>query len=353
MDQKPMSNQLPTNNEPSSVDQPSSIFQRHPLILFFSLAFLISWIFWFIEPGVREKDSITASFLIQIGTYGPVLAAMIISAILNHERAHSPLWQGLLAGGLALAAAIFSNWLLARSIFSNPSQPLNLFLLALLTLLPAGIFFCARYGSRGIFGLLNSLTRWPDNPLWLVVAFFLMPLLDAAGAMVTSLFTGKPLFSWASTIATNPVLGSFVLAFFATALYGGPLGEEPGWRGFALPRLQKRFDPLLASVYLGLIWSLWHLPLHLLGYYNPQFGNPLNGLLLRVFSTIPLTVIFTWLYNRSRGNLLVMVILHTMVNITSALIPTQAGTYAIVFIAVVFMVIFDRMYKKMPTNVVV
>ena len=57
-----------------------------------------------------------------------------------------------------------------------------------------------------------------------------------------------------------PLLVGYPLAFATTFFLGGPLGEEPGWRGFALPRLQGRSGPLVGSLILGVLWALWHLP---------------------------------------------------------------------------------------------
>lgn len=340
-----MNDQLLARPDPPHTDQVPSFFQKYALILYFVLTLLISWAFWFIEPSPRTKDAVTATFLIQLGSYGPILAAMLLAAVSDSERVHTPLWCRLLAAGLALAAGVYSNWLLAEYILEDASQPIHLFLLGLLTLLPAWVFYNTASSRRGLRDLLGSLVRWRINPLWILVAFLLMPALNAVGALLTSLIAGRPISLWIASIETSPVLRNFALTFFATALYGGPLGEEAGWRRFALPRLQKRFDPLLSSVFLGLIWGFWHLPLHVTGYYSEIYGNPWSGLLLQIFSTIPLAVLFTWLYNRTHGNLLVMVILHTMVNVSSALIAPEIGMYITVMIAVVLMVIFDRMYK--------
>ena len=177
-----------------------------------------------------------------------------------------------------------------------------------------------------------------------------MPALSLTGVLLTSLLTGQSLGSLFDGIRSSETLKHFGLTFFGTALYGGPLGEEGGWRGFALPRLQKRFDPLLASVIVAAFWGLWHLPLHLTGYYSQVFGNPLNGILLQMFSIIPLALIFTWLYNRSKGSLLVMVLLHTAVNVTSSIVTPAVGMYIITTVAVVLMVLFDRMYRKLPAE---
>lgn len=341
---------IATSPEYPRVGKVTFLFQKHALMVYLVLSFLISWVFWFIEPGLRSGDGVTSNFFIQLGTFGPIFAAMFVSVFQSSERQHTHLWQRFLAGGLALAAAVFSNWLLAKYIFGEALQPVNVFLLALLTLIPAWIFFNARSSRLGVHKLLNSLTRINFNPLWLAVAFFLMPMLSAVGVLLTSLITSKPLTDWITSLQANPIIPSFALAFFATALYGGPLGEEAGWRSFLLPQLQKRFDPLLASVYLGLIWGIWHLPLHVTGYYNQVFGSSWGGLLLRLFTTIPLAIIFTWLYNRTHGNLLVTIVLHTMVNITSGLVPPEIGMYITMTIAVVMMVIIDRMYKKPDTN---
>ena len=183
-----------------------------------------------------------------------------------------------------------------------------------------------------------------------MTALFLMLVLSLAGILLTSLLTSQRLADLFSAIGSSETLKHLGLTFFAIALYGGPLGEEAGWRGFALPRLQKRFDPLLASVILAGFWGLWHLPLHLTGYYSRVFGSPLNGILMQMFSIIPLALLSTWLYNRTRGSLLILVLLHTAVNVTSSIVAPAVGMYITTTVAVVLMVVFDRMYRKLPAE---
>jgi membrane protease YdiL (CAAX protease family) len=321
------------------------LVHRYTIELYFLLAFAISWVFWFIEPALRLKDPITATFFIQLGTYGPLFAAVFISALTNPERNRARLGPRLLAGGLALAAAVYANWPLAGAVLQEGARFTQVFLLILLTLIPGLVFFNAHSAIRGVQDLLQNLTCWPIRPLYWLTALLLMLALSLCGVFLTAWISGRALTFWLASFKSSPVLNNLALTFVATALYGGPLGEEAGWRGLALPRLQKRFDPLLASVLLGLAWALWHLPLHVSGYYSAVFGSLLTGLLLRAFSTIPLALIFTWLYNRTRGSLLVMVVLHTAVNMTSALIPPGTGMYIVVTIAVVIMVVVDRMYR--------
>nr|WP_255604433.1 CPBP family intramembrane glutamic endopeptidase [Oscillochloris sp. ZM17-4] len=132
----------------------------------------------------------------------------------------------------------------------------------------------------------------------------------------------------------------------ATLLYGGPLGEEVGWRGFALPRLQARHSPLVASLLLSVVWGLWHAPLHLQGVYHGIFPDGLPGILLRIVTTVPTTVLFTWCFNRTKGNLWLVVLLHTAVNNSAGFwLPVTLGVYAAMAIMTVALIITDRMWR--------
>ena len=91
-------------------------------------------------------------------------------------------------------------------------------------------------------------------------------------------------------------------------------------------RCRRRFSPLLTSLFVGLLWGFWHLPLHLRGVYDASMGSGIAGFALRIASSCLLAVVFTWLYNRSRGGLLVVVLLHTSVNNTSGYwLPVNIG----------------------------
>jgi membrane protease YdiL (CAAX protease family) len=115
-------------------------------------------------------------------------------------------------------------------------------------------------------------------------------------------------------------LVNFVLVFFL----GGPLGEEPGWRGFALPRLQRSYGPLWGTLLLGVVWAFWHLPDFLT---RAQGGGPGTGwrefftnLPIFVLLVLALTVIMTWVYNHTHGSLFIAVLLHASIN-TAGILP--------------------------------
>jgi membrane protease YdiL (CAAX protease family) len=116
-------------------------------------------------------------------------------------------------------------------------------------------------------------------------------------------------------------LTSFVLIF----LVGGPLGEEPGWRGFALPRMQRRYGPLVASLLLGVLWTCWHLP-HFLT--RAQGGGP--GMtwssFFYNFSTffvmvMAFTIIITWAVNNNKGSVFIAILLHASINTFGGVLP--------------------------------
>jgi membrane protease YdiL (CAAX protease family) len=100
----------------------------------------------------------------------------------------------------------------------------------------------------------------------------------------------------------------------------GPLGEEFGWRGFALPFLLRRRPPLAAALMLGVVWGFWHLPT----FFIPTLSQYSLSFPIFVLNSIALSVIMTWLYRRTGGDLLLMILVHLMANYS-------AGTHGVPF----------------------
>ena len=125
---------------------------------------------------------------------------------------------------------------------------------------------------------------------------------------------------------TPQLLVSYAAYFVAVAFGGGPLGEEPGWRGFALPRLQTRYGSLRGTLLLSVGWCFWHLP----DFLTPaQGGGPgvgvvtiLTNLALFLLLVIALAIIFTWVFNHTGGSVFIAIVLHASVNTPQlALVP--------------------------------
>jgi membrane protease YdiL (CAAX protease family) len=115
-------------------------------------------------------------------------------------------------------------------------------------------------------------------------------------------------------LSTGLILLGLLPAFLISLVFGGPLGEEIGWRGYALPRLQKEWSPLASALILGIVWGLWHLPLFFIT------GTAQSFLALAPFMlwVVSLSVLFTWAYNNTAGSLLIPVLLHAIVNFFAA-----------------------------------
>jgi membrane protease YdiL (CAAX protease family) len=120
------------------------------------------------------------------------------------------------------------------------------------------------------------------------------------------------------------LLKALLLGLMFTLGFDG-LGEELGWRGFALPRLLARYSALRASVLLGALWALWHLP-YALTAGSAMADKPLYEHLL---SIVALSVLFTWLFNNTGGSVLLAVLFHAAGNVTFNVLPVLIpGVYA-------------------------
>lgn len=151
---------------------------------------------------------------------------------------------------------------------------------------------------------LRSIVDWRARPRWYLAALG-VPV--AMGVVVgVALGVGAETIDWdllRRSVAAFPI----TLAFAAVA---GGGQEEPGWRGFALPRLQERYDAFSASLIVGVVWALWHLPLFVFesGTYS---GQPYY---LYVATVVGWSVLFTWLYNGSGGVVPVAILFHAAIN---------------------------------------
>jgi len=128
-----------------------------------------------------------------------------------------------------------------------------------------------------------------------------------------------------------PGLPFSLYSFIPFAIYWGlydpgPLSEEGGWRGFALPLLQHRFSPFWAAIILGAVWSIFHLPAFYISTLNQS--NFASALPLFLASTVALTLFMTYAYNATRGNIPLMIVIHWAYNLTGVLVPMDVHYFA-------------------------
>jgi membrane protease YdiL (CAAX protease family) len=167
-------------------------------------------------------------------------------------------------------------------------------------------------GAAGVGALLTRLVQWQVSGRWYVFAFGYMAAIKLVAALVHRLMTGV----WPA-FGTNPWY-LMVAATVLSTVVGGQAGEELGWRGYALPRMAERMGPAAASVVLGMIWAVWHLPLF---YFRPAdtFGQSFLAYALQV---IALSVAIAWLYWRTGGSLLLTMLMHAAINNTKDIVPS-------------------------------
>lgn len=160
-------------------------------------------------------------------------------------------------------------------------------------------------GRAGIRRLLRRYVLWRVQFRWYAFVLLLIPAVEVLGAIAVpgAAASYQPL--------TSAMIVGYPLAFASTFLLGGPLGEEPGWRGFALPRLQQRHGPLLGSTVLGVLWALWHFPLFWSGIWTPRtFAN----MWMFVVMITLLTILITFVFNHAKGSLLITMLMHASFN---------------------------------------
>lgn len=133
------------------------------------------------------------------------------------------------------------------------------------------------------------------------------------------------------------------LVFFLFNLLFVGIEEEPGWRGFLLERLQRTFSPLSASLLVWFPWAFWHAPLD---YYRPVRFGWMTYVLLRVVFMIPLTIVLTWLYNRSHRSIQATAVFHASMNTVPFVIPYYKPAWFLLFVFTGYAVISEQMWTR-------
>lgn len=229
--------------------------KRHALFTYFSLAFVISWSFTLPLVGAQRGWLPAAPpFAIHyLASFGPLLAAILVTWIVDGRL------------GLAQLMAGFGWWRGAAKW------------LLFCILLPITLF-----GVAVAWAYLADARR-PN--LALLGAVDYLPRLGLVGAVLLWVFT-----------------------------FG--VGEEVGWRGFALPRLQQRHSALAATMLLSLPWAFWHLPAF---FYRDTYTTMgvLTGFPMLLLSISAAAIVFTWMFNSTHGSLLVVTIFHALFDLLS------------------------------------
>jgi uncharacterized protein len=316
--------------------------------MFIALAFGITWLIWITanrlgaRPGVGEE-------ILGFGSAGPAIAAIFLSRtrrkVPTVGLAVRLLWFALLWAP-CWAIYVVSD----RMRGATPTLSLRFGLIvALLAAIPACIGSGAFSSDAGVRNLLRTLAV-PRNWRWQAVAFFCFPVILLVPTAILHAF-GMPVI-WQRGNGTLWSLAAYGAFMFLRNLFFTAFFEEPGWRGFLLPALQKKFSPLLASPLVWFPWALWHAPLDVTR-FQLHMWTWIDYTEIRVVFLIPITIIMTWLYNRSGGNILCTAIFHAGMNTFPFVLPYAPPVLGLIFVWAGYAVFADKMWRPpapCPTN---
>ena len=167
-------------------------------------------------------------------------------------------------------------------------------------------------------GRAGSRAIWRRLWLWRVgVGWYLFSLGGTAVFVLAAIALYRLGGGRAELVFNDPAQWYLIFPVFFYVLFFSVLGEEIGWRGYALPRLLARYGWLPASIILGLVWSVWHLPL----FWLPGDFHQTIPLGLFLLQSVALAILYTWLYQHTKGSLLIAHLFHTASNVTLGLLP--------------------------------
>ena len=178
-------------------------------------------------------------------------------------------------------------------------------------------------GKEGVLKILRGYIRWKVHWVWYLAAAILL-LAPLAVGLVVFLIGASPGSSVSLTVGN-------VFFLIGYGLLAGPISEEGGWRGLMLPKLESKYNALVSGLILGPIWFAWHIPFYFIEGSN-QWESLQYGVGSAVFSisiyfvlVMVVTQILTFLYNNSKGSLIITILAHFSFNFSSVLVLDMLG----------------------------
>lgn len=312
------------------------IRKRH-IVAFYIICYAISWGLWL--PLILYRTDIS-ELLAAVGVFGGPAVACIIVARTSPPSTRvgrpAPFWLSFLGAWIACTFILVKY----QRVTSPGTSFVAQVIFAGLALIPAFVIASAFSGPSGVRRTLSSLVRPRGGCGWYLLAL-LLPLVFR----LVSVWVSEQL-GW--QLITNPqppsnilqLAGSVLVIFLYTLVYAGGLNEETGWTGFALPRFQAKFNPLVSTILVWILWMLWHVPLHFSGYFNLS----LHVLIGSFFGRF----LLTWLFIRTSGGMLSAMLLHASVNVTSQFVPLTNASLVVDGIAAIIVIVGGRMWRKLP-----
>ncbi len=183
-------------------------------------------------------------------------------------------------------------------------------------------------GPAGRRRLLARIRIWRVARRWYAFALVGIP----AACVLAAIVLPGALIGLGDASVVRPAIE--FLVYMAVGFFSGPLFEEPGWRGFALPRMQASMGALRATLVLGALWAAWHLPQYLVPEWADENGG-LDPVLIVAFliMVVAIAPVMTWLFNRTHGSLLLVMLAHASINAALAAFVVASSALAVGLLA--------------------
>ncbi len=323
--------------------------KRHQVAAFFIITFAISWGLGFSWSAVLKRDQALLLPLAFVAACGPGLAGIIITAVTNTQPRQGPrkaFWIAFLVAWFVSALVCLANLKFIEQF------PLSMAVVGLFTIavVPVAFVIASAYSRNpAVRSYLSSLIQLRGVWGWSLLALVLFPALLLISYSINSLLNRQPIPSHQFPDISLALIGLVIVKFLYQLFFFNATGEETGWRGFALPRLQTRTSPLIAALVIAFFWVPWHF------FAWQAEGKPILTLQYWIemyIGHILLSVLIVWIFNRAKGSILVAGFTHAATNTVQAFIPIKdmQSLYLTLFIAVLVVILVDRMWKKLPPN---
>lgn len=320
--------------------------KHHQLISFFLITFAISWGLGFSYYAINNPGQEFLFPLAAVATCGPALAGIIVTRMCNTE----PKLESKRAFWIAfpIALVISTVVFLAHNVIVNKA-PLSPFMVIFLTIVAIPV----AYVLSAAFSRVPSVRRYLSSVyqvrrvwVWLLLAPIVMLGLDLLSIAISSLLGRQAVTFPSISIIGTTSLKLMGITFLYQLFFFNLTGEEIGWRGFALPRLLPRTNPIIVSMVLTFFWAIWH------AFYWDTSGEPVLTIqywldtFVRLF---PATVLINWFYMRSKGSILVAGVLHAVSNTFFQFISLDWPVHtAIMYGCALLIILIDQWWRKLP-----
>lgn len=314
-----------------------AFLEKFQFLAFSVLTIIVSVLLWSIA---KEQSGTIKMLLTQFGYFAPALVAIILTIIITPKeniiriKSYLPFIVAILCM-IIIALAYGNKYYQIRIdnlLYENP-------LITIIIAISLIYFIWQIFANKGA----NSIDRLVNLPktkiVWYILAIGIYPVMKLTGVLISS-----KLFPTQIELPNINLIILIPLFLFSILFYAG-IGEEVGWRGFALKKLQMKYTPFVATLFIGIVWSIWHI-----GYFTLVENYPLQRIPSVVIWTFIASFFCTWFFNKTNGNVLILILFHASVNFAIIFTPHPVILTAIHFVLLIIVFSTGRFFKKLKTN---